>query len=148
MKKFKFPLKKMRDYKEQLLENEKGTLMKLIADRDEAYARMNELKASFNMLNNELGEKIKVGIAVMQIKIYEYRKDNIRSDQEQTQIRINIIEGAIERQRRVVVLLNQEISGLNKLEEKQRAEYDAAVMKENENMISEFIVQKLAGEAT
>jgi hypothetical protein len=57
---------------------------------------------------------------------------------------MNVMESSIERQRRVVVRLSQEVSGLDKLEEKQRAEYDYLVTKENEQIIEEFLSFKMS----
>ena len=58
------------------------------------------------------------------------------------QTQVYILDGAIERQRRVVLGLSQEVSGLEKLEEKQREEHERLLAKENELIISEFIASK------
>lgn len=144
MKKFNFTLKRMRDYKNQILEGEKGYLLSL-------YSEYNQLESRYNDLNNEMknvclesSDALKNGISVRDIQIFEMKKSSIRREQSQLRIQMNVMESSIERQRRVVVRLSQEVSGLDKLEEKQRAEYDYLVTKENEQIIEEFLSFKMS----
>jgi flagellar FliJ protein len=144
MKKFNFTLKRMRDYKNQILEGEKGYLLSL-------YSEYNQLESRYNDLNNEMknvclesSDALKNGISVRDIQVFEMKKSSIRREQSQLRIQMNVMESSIERQRRVVVRLSQEVSGLDKLEEKQRAEYDYLVTKENEQIIEEFLSFKMS----
>ncbi|MBE6852491.1 MAG: hypothetical protein E7505_03315 [Ruminococcus sp.] len=144
MKKFNFTLKRMRDYKNQILEGEKGYLLSL-------YSEYNQLESRYNDLNNEMknvclesSDALKNGISVRDIQVFEMKKSSIRREQSQLRIQMNVMESSIERQRRVVVRLSQEVSGLDKLEEKQRAEYDYLVTKENEQIIEEFLSFKIS----
>lgn len=143
MKKFVFTLKKMREYKNQMLEGEKGYLMSL-------YSEYNQLEQRYNDLTNEMkevclasSEAMKTGISVREIQVYEMKKASIRREQTQIRIQMNVMESSIEKQRRIVVKMSQEVSGLDKLEEKQRAEYQYIANKENEQMIEEFISFKM-----
>lgn len=144
MKKFNFTLQKMREYKRQILEGEKGYLMTL-------YSEFNQLEQRYDDLNNEMksvclaaSEDMKSGISVREIQVYEIKKASIRREQTQLRIQMNVMESSIEKQRRVVVKMSQEVSGLDKLEEKQRAEYNYLANKENEQMIEEFISFKMS----
>ena len=49
------------------------------------------------------------------------KKASMRREQAQLRIQMNVMESSIEKQRKVVVQMSQEVSGLDKLEEKQRA---------------------------
>ena len=142
MKKFDFSLSKMRDYKKQLLESEKNKLMKLQAERNFAKEAIKALQVDYDKIHEEMTEKISKGIAIMEIKLFQFRKDSIKLEQQQLQTQVYILDGAIERQRRVVLGLSQEVSGLEKLEEKQREEHERLLAKENELIISEFIASK------
>lgn len=144
MKKFNFTLKKMREYKKQILEGEKGALMSL-------YSEYNSLEQRYDDLNNEMrdvcleaSESMKSGISVREIQVYEIKKASIRREQNQLRIQMNVMESSIEKQRRVVVAMSQEVSGLDKLEEKQRMEYNYLVNKENEQIIEEFLSFKMS----
>jgi len=144
MKKFNFTLKKMREYKKQILEGEKGALMSL-------YSEYNSLEQRYDDLNNEMrdvcleaSENMKSGISVREIQVYEIKKASIRREQNQLRIQMNIMESSIEKQCRIVVAMSQEVSGLDKLEEKQRMEYNYLVNKENEQIIEEFLSFKMS----
>mgnify|MGYP003294369523 CR=1 FL=1 len=144
MKKFNFTLKKMREYKKQMLEGEKGYLMSL-------YSEFNQLEQRYDDLNNEMrtvcleaSEAMKSGISVRDIQVFEMKKASIRREQGQLRIQMNVMESSIEKQRRVVVKMSQEVSGLDKLEEKQKAEYNYLANKENEQTIEEFISFKMS----
>jgi flagellar FliJ protein len=146
MKKFEFSLSKMMDYKKQLLENEKNKMSKLIMDRDSYQNRIDVIQIDYEQIHMKMSEEISKGVTIMEIKMYQYRKDSIKREQNQLYTQISFLEGAIERQRRVVVELSQEISGLEKLEEKQRTEYNRLVAKEDELLISEFIASKFVSQ--
>jgi flagellar biosynthesis chaperone FliJ len=76
--------------------------------------------------------------------MYEFRKSGVREEQKQLGIEVSKLDIMIERQRKIVVALNQEIASLDKLEEKKLEEYNDQVNKENEMLISEFITTRLA----
>ena len=52
----------------------------------------------------------------------------------------------IEKQRRRVVALSQDVSGLDKLKEEQKNEYNHMLAKENETSIEEFLSFKMTAE--
>lgn len=92
MKKFVFTLKKMREYKNQMLEGEKGYLMSL-------YSEYNQLEQRYNDLTNEMkevclasSEAMKTGISVREIQVYEMKKASIRREQTQIRIQMNVME--------------------------------------------------------
>ncbi|MBE6841612.1 MAG: hypothetical protein E7510_02140 [Ruminococcus sp.] len=143
MKKFQFSLKKMRDYKRQLLEREKGYLLSLYSEYNLLEERYNTLTDDMRKLCLSSENDMKRGISVREIQIYELKKTSIRDEQAQLRIQMNVMEGSIEKQRKVVIKYSQEISGLDKLEEKQRSEYMYILGKESERDIEEFLSFKL-----
>ena len=52
----------------------------------------------------------------------------------------------IEKQRRNVVRLSQEVSGLDKLEDQQLEEYKKLLAKENETSVEEFLSFKMSSD--
>lgn len=143
MKKFTFSLDRMRSYKNQMLNKEKNTLMTLNAERirleDELEALLHELER-LSVSENEL---MRAGTTVNELKMLEYRRDAIRNEIEQCKIQLRVLDGSIERQRRIVTGISQEISGLDKLEEQQLEEYAKLVAKETEQITEEFISFRL-----
>ena len=144
MKKFNFTLKKMREYKKQILEGEKGALMSLYSEYNSLEQRYEDLNTEMKNVCLEASENMKSGISVREIQVYEIKKASIRREQNQLRIQMNIMESSIEKQRRIVVAMSQEVSGLDKLEEKQRMEYNYLVNKENEQIIEEFLSFKMS----
>lgn len=144
MKKFNFTLKKMREYKKQILEGEKGYLMSLYSEFNQLEQRYDDLNTEMRTVCLEASEAMKSGISVREIQVYELKKASIRREQNQLRIQMNVMESSIEKQRRIVVRMSQEVSGLDKLEEKQRAEYNYLANKENEQTIEEFISFKMS----
>lgn len=144
MKKFNFTLKKMREYKSQILEGEKGYLMSLYSEYNQLEQRHNDLNDEMKNVCLESSEAMRSGISVREIQVFEMKKASIRREQAQLRIQMNVMESSIEKQRRIVVKMSQEVSGLDKLEEKQRAEYDYQVNKENEQIIEEFLSFKMS----
>jgi flagellar biosynthesis chaperone FliJ len=83
------------------------------------------------------------GTTAMQLKLCQYRLDAIRYEEEEIKEYLKLLEVKIEKQRQVVILMSQEVEGLNKLEEKARNEYIEQQKKETENTLGEFISTKL-----
>ena len=144
MKKFNFTLQKMREYKKQILEGEKGALMRLNSEYNMLERRYEDLNQEMKNVCLEASESLKNGIGVRDIQIFEMKKASMRREQAQLRIQMNVMESSIEKQRNIVVKMLQEVSGLDKLEEKQRAEYNYLVNKESEQSIEEFLSFKMS----
>ena len=128
MKSFKFSLARMRDYKEQILDKEKGTLRLLNRQLDEIRDRIAALVQ---------------GIKAHEIKSYQVFFESARVQLEQLHEEAHKAEEAVERQLKVVIAASQDVSGLNKLEEKQLEEYQLAAAKADELEIAEFISSRM-----
>ncbi|MBE6860354.1 MAG: flagellar export protein FliJ [Ruminococcus sp.] len=148
MKKFEFSLGRIRDYKNSILDKEKSVLAGLRMEQNNIEARIKELDNYEAELNAEMREKIRVGLSVGEIKMYEFKKNNIRDEKIALNHRLEFLAASIELQQKRMEKLKQETSSYDKLEEKQRAEYNAELLKEQEQVISEFISQKLIREKT
>lgn len=143
MKKFQFSLSKVLDYKGQVLEKEKNALAHLHSLKKQIEDKIDSLQQEFQQVNQRLAEKSAEGISVMQIKSFEYQLQSIRYQIRQLQSENNAISASIEKQIKVVVSVSQEISGLDKLEEKQRTEYNMLEAKGSELQIAEFVSSSL-----
>lgn len=139
MKKFQFSLRKMRDYKEQILDREKNTLQILRSQKDAIDRRIENLEAETLRLEQETHEESSKGIGALQLRCYSFQQENIRMQLKQLRKEQQAAEAAVERQLQVVIAVTQEISGLDKLEEKQLEEYNYALAKADEEFISELV---------
>jgi flagellar export protein FliJ len=146
MKKFEFSLGRIRDYKNSILDKEKSVLASLRMEQASSEKRIAELDNYEAEINEEMRNKIREGLSVGEIKMYEFRKNNIRDEKIALNHRLEFLAASIELQQKRIEKLKQETSSYDKLEEKQREEYNAEILKEQEQVISEFISQKLIRE--
>ena len=133
MKKYEFSLKRIKDYKYQMLSREKNVLAGLRMERRGLEDRIDELDLEYQKINDEMHDNFQSGMTVSQINIYEFRKNGVREEKRVVQKRMGLLDISIERQQKKVA------SGFDKLEEKQLEEYIAAVNKEQEDIIAEFV---------
>ena len=139
MKKYEFSLKRILDYKNHMLNRENNTLLGLRMERKGLEDKIEDLDRQYELINLEMHEKFKDGMTVSQINVYEFRKTGVREEKRAILKRIALLDISIERQQKKVVTAKQEVSGLEKLEEKQLEEYNAAYNKEQEDIIAEFV---------
>ncbi|MBQ8435633.1 MAG: flagellar FliJ family protein [Oscillospiraceae bacterium] len=146
MKKFTFSLQKMYDYKKQILESEKNVLMALRREKNEYEKRIEELDVIMDEVREKSNEEVAKGTTASKLMFYSMQMDGIKREQTQITYQINLMDMKIEKQRRKVVTLSQDVFGLEKLREEQKAEYDHQAIKENESSIEEFLSFKLTAE--
>lgn len=146
MKKFRFTLDRLKDYKEQVFDEEKNRLAQLRMELGRIEDRIAALQRAFAACAQEMQQRQQEGIRMFQLQSYNLRLEHIRHQLETLEGERRRAEQAVQRQVQVVVAASQEVEGLEKLEEKQVEEYNYQLMKENELIISEFISQKLARE--
>lgn len=147
MKKFSFTLGRLLDYKDQVLETEKNTLRQLHQKKYEIDSSIENLEKLFAETDRKQKEKEAAGIFVGQLRVYEYEKDSIRRQLKQLRAEQRRAELEVERQVKVVVAASQEVTGLDKLKEKQLEEYQHQLAKADEDFISEYISGKLIRQA-
>lgn len=148
MKKFVFTMQKMRDYKKQILESEKNKLMTLRKEQYTMENRISELDENMLSLGKRQTEAMLAGTKSSDLILFNMQKDGIRREKIQLSYQLNILLMTIERQRKAVVKISQEVSGLDKLEEQQREEYNKLAAKESQNAIEEFLSFKLSAQKT
>lgn len=143
MKKFEFSLRQMRDYRERLLDEEKGTLQRRKAERDQIENDIARLEGDFAALSRKMQEKAEKGTTVIELRKLSAQMDNVRLQIQDLEKALVKAEQRVEKQMDVVVEANKEVTKLDKLEEKQREEYRHQVSKAEEDRIDEFVSQNL-----
>ncbi len=139
MKKYVFSLKKIRDYKEQMLNKEKNTLLGLRNEKLGLEQQKEHLFDELKSITAKYNADMARGTTVMKLKLFQYSRESIVREQQEIDKQMKFLDTYIERQRKVVVKLSQELTGYDKLEEKQFTEYTKKVTKETENFIEEFV---------
>ena len=143
MKKFEFSLRHMRDYRERLLDEEKGTLQRRKAERDQIENDIARLEGDFAALSRKMQEKAEKGTTVIELRKLSAQMDNVRLQIQDLEKALVKAEQRVEKQMDVVVEANKEVTKLDKLEEKQREEYRHQASNAEEDRIDEFVSQNL-----
>lgn len=146
MKKFVFSMQKMRDYKKQILESEKNILLGLRRERLVYEDKINMLEQTMTDLRNNSNHDITNGTTASKLMFYSMQMDGVKREQTQVKYQINLMDMKIEKQRKNVVRLSQELSGLDKLENQQLEDYKKLLAKENETSVQEFLSFKMTSE--
>ena len=139
MKKFKFTLGRMLDYKDQLLDEEKNKLALLRKKKQEIDDHIESLLRELDKISVTMRQEQERGITAFQLLSYESQRTNIRRQIEQLKKEQELAKLEVKRQVQVVVQATQEVSKLDKLQDKQLEEYRKMVMKAEELEIEEFV---------
>ncbi|MGN0586427.1 MAG: flagellar export protein FliJ [Oscillospiraceae bacterium] len=140
MKRFEFSLNKLKGYKEQVLEVEKNSLAQLRSRQQQMMDEQNELREKLKRSNEEFCEKSGKGMTVLQITMFKGYHQSLSQQIEELEKSIEQMEVKVRKQLNVVVAATQEVSSLEKLEEKQLEEYKFMAAKEEERFISEYVM--------
>ena len=139
MKSFVFSLERMRNYKDQVLTKEKGVLTRLRARRDEIEREIDQITQYRESASREFTRKQRDGVSAFDLSSHSFMMENTRRQIEQLKLDLQQAEQAAERQMQVVLAASQEVSSLDKLEEKKLDEYHYLQNKDAELEISELI---------
>lgn len=146
MQKFHFSLERMKRYKDEILDKEKNTLMRMRRERDRLDDKIATLLRQYGEVNTEMVQKTQDGISVPEMRSYRFQLENIHRQVKELEMEKERAEIRIERQLHIVLAASQEVAGLGKLKEKQLEEYRQMEAKAEELMISEFVSTKLVRE--
>ena len=144
MKPFIFPLARIRRYKTQLLDKEKATLARLRKNKDEIATHIASLEAFRRDESQKFTEKQQQGITAQEISSHHFYMSNTRHQLEELAVLLEKAKEEVARQLKIVIALSQEISGLDKLEEKQLTEYRLEEARQNELQTSEHLSTALS----
>lgn len=140
MKRFEFSLNKLMGYKKQVLDREKNDLAHLRRQQQQMLDEKSELEARLSSSNNEFCQKSGVGMTVLQITMFKSYHQSLSQQIKELEASIEKMEEKVQKQLGVVIEATKEVSSLEKLEEKQLEEYNFMVAKQEEQFISEYVM--------
>lgn len=139
MKKFRFTLAKVLSFHEQELDIKKQELAALQASLRSLDQEIQRLKIELVSSNQEMARCMVSGLNACDIAVYKtYFRTLEQKIQQLLQQREDMLK-QVEEKKASVVQSNQEISGLEKLRDKQLTIYQVACRKQEELEIEEFI---------
>ena len=147
MKKFRFSLETVMEYKQQVLDSlqaEHGAILAKVREQEE-YIEV--LEADYRSLSGEFNQRKMEGLSVLDaIKYEQYLRSSERQIEEAYEQLAKLRKQA-EKKRAEVVEAKKETSSIEKLREKKLENYNKAVQKSEENLIDEFVTTKRIMEA-
>lgn len=143
MKQFTFSLERMQNYKEQVLSKEKTFLSHLMNEKRRLQEQIQTIIQQKKATWHKLQKKQMEGIMVGELQSYQFMLQNMTHQLRELTDSLEVAEHDVAEQQAVVVMLSQELSGLEKLEEKQREEHRVLEQKEWELEISEQVARTM-----
>jgi flagellar FliJ protein len=143
LKPFAFSLDRIRDYRVQVLDTEKNTLMGLYKRLYDIEDRIEICRSFRQEKQGEMQAKQLRGLTMRELEECKFYLENMRrqlEDLEEDRIQASM---EVERQRLIVVKCSQDVSSLDKLEEKQLEDYHYMEARDSEKDIMEQVIHSL-----
>lgn len=141
MKKFTFSLERVLNFKRQALDVKKNELANLQMQLREIEQKIENLNNDFAVANQKMILEMRQGLTPKDIEIYKVYFNAINEKiKKLTSEKLELMK-VIEQKKQGIVELNSEISGFERLRDKQLELYFKAVQKADELAIEEFVSQ-------
>jgi flagellar FliJ protein len=141
MKKFVFSLEKVLSFKQQTLDVKKNEIAVLQMKLHELESQIEDLNEKYAASNAKMVEELQHGITQNDMAIYKMYFNTLNEKiQALLESKEKLLQ-LIEEKEKELVQINSEISGLEKLKDKQLAEYLKTKQKGEELAIEEFVSQ-------
>ena len=139
MKKFRFSLETVLDYKQQVLDalqKEHGIIMAQVKEQEEY---LEGLEMDYRDMDAEFCQRKIEGMAILDAMRYEQYLRAMERQIQQAVLRLEELRRQEEAKRLEVVAAKQDTSSIEKLKDKKLDSYNKAVQKSEEAMIDEFV---------
>lgn len=143
MKKFKFSLSHMMDYRNRILDEEQGSLQKIKGEYDRIQQQIDYMTKMFDEVSSKVNEAQRQGTTMGELQILLTQLGSIRVQLKELDAAQKETAERLERQREVVIEANKEVSKLEKLQDKQYESYRRKVEKADEQRIEELVTVNL-----
>lgn len=142
MKKFRFSLETVLDYKQQALDAlqiEHGAILAQVRNQE---MEIQEMEAAYRQLDGEFARRKLEGITIVEAMKYEQYLRAMERQLEAAYQHLELLRQQAEEKRQEVVEAKKETSSIEKLREKKLDGYNKAVQKSEEAMIDELVSTK------
>jgi len=142
MKRFRFQLESVLDYKQQVLDSlmvELGALQERVRRQEQVRDAAWDSLAAYTA---EYEEKKRTGMSVVEALERQSGQEYLARELEREEKELEARRIAAEAKRQEVVAARQDTFSLEKLKELRRKEYDAAVLKEEERSIDDLTASR------
>lgn len=147
MKKFKYTLQSVLDLKKQLLEGLKIEISNINNEYNILDREINKLHSEYHIIKNESDEEMKRNLTISEITYSKIKIKSLLSQIEKKEIIKDKLMRKKEEKEKEMITRNTEISGLEKLRDKELDKYNQKAAKAEELFIEEFVShRKVSGE--
>lgn len=143
MKKFQFSLERVRGYREQILDQEKGKLLKKKNEKEVIDRKIRKLREEFQTISQMMIREQQEGTSILQLRAKSSQLSNIRQQLKQLCFEAENKQREIDVQMRAVVTASQEVSKLDKLEDRQIEVYQKSISHAQALEMEELVVTDL-----
>lgn len=142
MKKFTFTLQKVMDFKNQNLDLHIGELHNLMAQLGKIEDEIKEVELEYKERTEKIDHEMTEGMTIQKLAIHKSYISLLLKRGTELKIKKLNFEAVIEKKKEDIVAIKTEISGLEKLKEKQLFEYNKQSQKMFQLDIEEYVVRK------
>ena len=139
MKKFKFSLDTVLDYKQQVLDSLKGVHATILAQVRQQENVLEHVWQDYRSCNEEYRDRKMTGLTIIEATFYQNGLRALEMDIQRETDRLADLQKQEEKKRAEVVEAKKDTSSLEKLREKKLDQYQKAVQKSEELFIEEFV---------
>lgn len=147
MKKFRFSLETVLEYKQQILDSLQAEHGAILAQIREQEAYIEEVEAAYRHLSQEFNRRKEEGVSILDALKYEQYLRAREREIEEAYARLHELQEQEEVKRAEVIEAKKDTSSIEKLREKKLDIYNKAVAKSEEALIDEFVTTKRVMEA-
>jgi len=142
MKRFEFSLKKLLGFRQQVLKKEKNDLANLRKQQHIIIEEKLSITEKKKQRNCELIAQINKGINPQHMAFHKNYIESLNDQIWDCLGQIELLDIKIQKQLELIIEITKEIDSLEKLESRQREEYNKIEQKQNELFIEEFVSHK------
>ncbi len=139
MKKFQFPLEKLLNYKNQILESEMQVLSELNLEHQMALDKLNTIQKNYERCKNKLNSKLNTTSTPSECQLYMYYIVDLNEQTKAAQQEIERISMKIVEQINVVKQMKMEVKTIDNLRENRLDDFKKAESKREEADMDEFV---------
>ncbi len=141
----KFKLQAVLKYRKTLEEHAQQRLAELLSIETQLRLRYREASGHLERLSSQLLQKQQTGLSILEIRLYEDQMEHHRLQSEQLLQQLNELTGLIAERRQELMFAARERKIIEKLKEKQLAEYLRKLDHKERVMLDEISLRQKGG---
>lgn len=146
MKKFRYSLEKVLQYKDEVLDRQKEEYASRMSDVNRQKQRIEALNREQEELAEEFDRVKRSGSSVTDFLLFADMTDRISRQIEMEQDKLRNLENLAEKQKGKMIAANVDVKKFEKLKDRKLQDYQKAVQKSDEAFIEEFVMHEAAVE--